>query len=316
MTPPAVAIGVDIGGTNLRAGRVRADGSIDGRQRAASPADDAEALVATIVDLVETLDSALPVGVGVAGMVDRAGALRYGPNIAARDVPLGFLLTEKLRRPVRIVNDATAAAVAEQRLGAGRGAADVVALTIGTGVGGGIVAAGHPVVGGSGFAGELGHLRVVEAGRRCACGGVGCVEAYASATAIAQAAGERLAAGEPGTVLGDGSGTNAVAVVEAASRGDVLARAVLADAGRVLGRAIAMLCTALDPAVVVVGGGAGPAVLPWMQSAIVQVLREELFAAGMRDLPAVVPAELADDAGTVGAALLAAEAAGSREERM
>jgi glucokinase len=233
--------------------------------------------------------------------------VRYAPNIDWVDYPLRALLAERLDVAVTVDNDATAAAWGEYRCGAGRAARDsMVMLTVGTGVGGGVVTGGAILRGARGLAGELGHLIVHEGGAVCPCGNRGCLEAYASGTAIGRLAREALAAGE----VGDGSALHGSAelsgkvVTAAAQVGDAAAVAILARAGRWLGIGVASIVNALDPELVVVGGGAlqaGELLLgPARTAAAARVIGRSHRAPSP-----IVAAELADDAGMVGAALLA-----------
>ena len=308
----AVAVGIDVGGTHLRAGLVGPDGLIGQVLRRTSEVDEAGALVAGIVGVLGELDagagSDLPVGLGMAGLVDRDGRLRYGPNVGVRETPLAALLVAELgaQRTVRVVNDASAAVVGEHRAGAARGHRDVVMFTLGTGVGGGVIVDGRLLEGAHGFAGELGHLVIAEGGRDAPSGIRGTVEAYASGTAIEREAGEAMAAGIAGARTAD-----APAVVAAAAAGEPWALAVLEQVGARLGVAIASVVSVLDPSVVVVGGGAGDAAAAFLLPAARDAFAMHLMGASHRPLVPVVPAELGDDAGVIGAALLAADAAGS-----
>jgi glucokinase len=198
------ALGIDVGGTKLVAATVAADGTVLERRRSRTPARAADELVATLEQLIGELGGdGLPVGVGVAGMVDPAGRVRYGPNIGVRDLPLAELLREVAGGEVTVVNDANAAVLGEQRVGAAAATDDVLLFTLGTGVGGGIVLDGELREGAHGFGGEVGHLIVEDGGRPCPCGNRGCIEAYASGTAIGLAARDRLVDQSVDSVLRD-----------------------------------------------------------------------------------------------------------------
>jgi len=307
---PPIAVGIDIGGTHLRAGIVGPDGLVGPALRRRSAVDDPAPLVASVMDVLDELGAGrgtdVPIGIGVAGLVDREGRLRYGPNVRVREVPLADLLRTELGggRTVRVVNDASAAVVAEHRLGAGRGHHDVVLFTLGTGVGGGVIVADHLLEGAHGFAGELGHLIIVEDGRDAPSGVRGTVEAYASGSAIAREAGEAVMAGLAGARASDTAG-----VVSAAGVGEGWAIAVLERVGVRLGIAIASVVAVLDPSVVVVGGGAGGAAAPFLLPAARGAFATHLMGASHRPVAAVVAAVLGDDAGVIGAGLLATDAA-------
>lgn len=305
----SLAVGVDVGGTHLRVALVGATGTVDAVVRRPSEVDDPEALVADVVaaltEVGEGPGPGLPVGMGMAGLVDREGRLRYGPNVGVREVPLARLLRDALgpARVVRVVNDASAAVVGEHRAGAARGHDDVVMFTLGTGVGGGVIVDGRLLEGAHGFAGELGHLVIHEDGRDAPSGILGTVEAYASGTAFASEADEAVAAG-----LAGARAAGAREVVAAAAVGEDWALAVLERVGVRLGIAVASVVAVVDPSIVVVGGGAGEAAAPFLLPAARASFRRHLMGAGHRPHPEIVSAELGDDAGVIGAALLAADA--------
>lgn len=302
----AVAVGVDVGGTKLLATSVEADGEVVERRRLTSPRGDADALVGLVADACRELGGDLPVGVGVAGIVGRDGVLRYGPNLEVADVPLRARLEEELGVPVTVRNDATVALYGEVRAGAARGSADVVLLTLGTGVGGAILADGRLVEGTSGMGGELGHVVVSDGGRACPCGSHGCLEVYASGSAIGLTAQERLDADTGRTTsLRKVDRVDGKAVTLAALEGDAFAVEVLREVGYWLGVGLVSLVNALDPETVVIGGGAAPPAAPIILPVAVDVLSARLVGVGHRPLPSVVVATLGDDAGAVGAALLA-----------
>jgi glucokinase len=304
------AVGVDVGGTHLRVAAIAADGTILARRRTDSPADDSDALVAAISDDARAVGPGCPVGVGVAGVVTPDGTVRYGPNLAIRDLALRERLSMGLGVDVTVLNDATAAVLGEQRVGAARNVADVVLLTVGTGIGGGIVADGRLVRGAGGLAGEIGHLTVVPGGRPCGCGGRGHVEAHASGRAIETIAREMVDHGVATTMCDP---IDASAVVAAARGGDTAAKRILDDAAGSFGVAVATVVTTLDPALIVLGGGAGASLAPWYVPAVEAALVEHVFAAEFRTLPQVRPAALGDDAGVIGAALAAMDARADEE---
>lgn len=303
-----VAIGIDIGGTHLRAARVSAGGELHEPVRRQTPAQDPARLVDVLVEVVGALGGDLPVGIGIAGLVSLDGNVRYGPNIGVRDLPLARRLGQRLGRAVTVLNDASAAVFAEQRVGAARGNLDVVMFTLGTGVGGGVMRGGDLVLGRSGYAGETGHMIVAEGGRRCPCGNRGCIEAYASGTAIGAMARDRLEDGDEPSLLRDvdRDRVDGRAVSDAAHAGDAVARAVLATAGRWLGTAAASVVNTLDPDIILVGGGAATNTAPWLLPEARRAMRERIVGAAFREPPAIERAILGDDAGTVGAGLYAA----------
>jgi len=194
-------IGIDIGGTKIAGALVDAQGSIVREDRVPSPAGDPDAMVDAVVGLIERLSEGhevLGAGVAAAGFIDAdQSTIIYAPNISWRNEPFKAKLEAKLSIPVIIENDANAAAWAEYRYGAGRGYKHMIMLTIGTGVGGAVIADSHMLRGGFGIAGELGHIRVVPDGVLCGCGQHGCLESYASGSALLRAAKALAASNDP-----------------------------------------------------------------------------------------------------------------------
>jgi glucokinase len=311
--PEPVAIGIDVGGTKLVAATVAADGRVLQRLRRETPARDAERLVADLGALTVELGAGLPVGIGIAGLVTPEGIVRYGPNISVRDLDLAGAVRRATSSPVVVVNDASAATLGEQRAGAARGHTDVVMLTLGTGIGGGVVVGGRVVVGANGFAGELGHIVVEDAGRRCPCGNSGCIEAYAAGTAIGRRAQELLANPARPSRLRDVTDISGKQVTLAARDGDELAIEVLSGAGRWLGVAIVSLVNALDPEIVLLGGGAAAETASWVLPAAQETVASRIIGHDWRTPPRIELAALGDDAGMVGAGLLAADEAAGGE---
>jgi glucokinase len=304
-----VAVGVDVGGTKMLAVTVDEGGVVLRRERLTSPRGDADGLVETIVATARTLGEGLPVGIGVAGIVGLDGTLRYGPNIDVRDLPLQTRVADELSVPVAVCNDATAALAGEMQAGAARGAQQVVMLTLGTGVGGAVAVDGQLVYGATGLAGELGHIPVLDGGRPCPCGNNGCLEAYASGKAIGDRARETIAGDDTPTRLRDVGEIDGKAVTLAALDGDELARGIVEEAGYWLGVGLTGLVNVLDPELVVVGGGAATLSSPLVIPVASRVVAERVIGAAHRDVPEIVPAELADDAGVIGAGLTAHEQA-------
>ena len=307
------AIGLDVGGTNIRGGVVRPDGVIVDADRVPTPAD-APSRLEAMVAMVRRLGArnaigAVPVGVGAAGLVDLDGVVRYSPNLDWRDAPVRARLASALGVPVRVENDAAAAAWGEYRTGGGRHATGgALMLTIGTGVGGGLVVDDRLVRGASGIGGEFGHIIVTEGGPRCPCGNHGCLEAVASGSAIGRLGRDAVAGwGARDSLLSGAETVTGAVVTDAARQGDPLARQVLAEAGTWLGVGIASLVNALDPEIVIIGGGALDAGDLLLDPAV-EAYHARVIAGDHRDLPPVVRAELGDDAGLIGAALLACDA--------
>jgi glucokinase len=314
----ALAIGVDIGGTKIAAGVVDPDGLVIETIRRATPGHDVketEDVIAEVVNELSARHDVSAVGIGAAGWIaaDRATVL-FSPHLAWRNEPLRDALVEAVGVPVVVENDANAAAWAEYRFGAARGADIAVMITLGTGIGGGLVVAGDLFRGANGIGCEYGHMSVVPDGRRCACGNRGCWEMYASGTALARAARE-LADIAPVAAsrlmeLAERNADNLSGplVTQAAREGDPASVEIYTTMGRWLGRGIANLAAVIDPTVFVIGGGvseAGDLLLVPAQ----QTFAETLTGRGFRPLADIRMAELGPDAGLVGAADLARLAA-------
>jgi glucokinase len=308
------AFGVDVGGTNVRAGLVDTSGQIVEQQRTATP-DDRRKRLDSIIELVSSVAertgvTGLPVGVGAAGLVDLDGVVRYAPNLDWRDAPLRAELADALGVHVNVENDAAAAAWGEYRVGAAQHAeGGALMLTVGTGVGGGLVIDDRLIRGATGIGGEFGHIIIDEGGPRCPCGNDGCLEAMASGTAIGRMAREAVDGGtDPDSALHKVAVVTGTAVTEAAKAGDQLAIRILCAAGGWLGVGIASLVNGLDPEVVIIGGGVLSAGDLLIEPAV-EAYHARVIAREHRAVPPVLRAQLGDDAGLIGAALLAAESA-------
>ncbi len=243
-------------------------------------------------------------GATVPGLVEHSsGTCVLAPNLGWRDFPLRDALAEELRVPIVVNNHTQAAAVAEGRMGAARGASSYVWVYVGSGVGSGVVIDGRLFYGRSGFSGEIGHCPVVEDGPACACGRRGCLEAVASKMAIGRLIDEAIARKEPTSLRPNGGGVDAEALAAAAGAGDAVATRILAQTGEHLGRGISFLLNVLNPEMIVLGGSvaaAGEALLREVRGA---VARHALLPHGV----AIVPSALGDKAELMGAVLLAME---------
>jgi glucokinase len=284
----------DVGGTQLRSALVDASGALSSRRRTATPAHDPAALLARLVDEARAHTagsgaSPAAIGLALAGMVEpRAGQVRFAPSVGLIEVPLGLQLADALQCPVRLVNDVNAAAVAEASV---RGAADLVALFIGTGVGAGWLSSGTVVEGHHGMAAEGGHIPFRPDGPRCPAGHVGCIEAYLGGASLAARARD---AGLPPTTAG---------LVQAWREGDPRAVPILDDACAALSTLLVTLVTLLDPQTIVLGGG----VLAGTPE-LLDVARAALSRHPLVESAGPVPVQEArcgDDAGLLGAAQLA-----------
>lgn len=309
-----LAVGIDVGGTKIAGGVIAGDGRIVARRRVRSPASDPDAMVATIRQMVADLTSdheVTGVGVAVAGFVDENRALvRYSPNLSWEDVALRDALERHLDVPVVLENDANSAAWGEYRFGAASHVRNLLMVTVGTGVGGGVVIEDRLLRGGFGSATEVGHIRVVPGGLRCGCGQRGCWEQYASGSALvretmARAAAEQVAAA--GLLARAGGKVRRVTgpmVTAAARDGDEFAVSCLEESGRWLGEGLASLVAVLDPELVLVGGGVADAGELLLGPARV-AFEETLPAARRRPRPVLRLAALGNDAGMIGAGDLA-----------
>src|SRR3954447_24623363 len=264
-----LTVGVDVGGTKIAGGVVDEGGSILATASRESPATDREAIATDIADLVTELrgnHDIAAVGVGAAGFVDsNRSTVLFAPNLAWRDEPLRADLEKRTGLDVVVENDANAAAWGEFAFGAGEDVADSLLVTVGTGVGGGIVLNGELHRGAFGVAAEIGHMRVVPDGRICGCGNRGCWEQYASGSALVREAREQAREGSLiARSLVDRAGgqvenITGPLITDAARDGDPFAREQLGILGRWLGEGIASLAAVLDPAAVVIGGGVSEA---------------------------------------------------------
>ncbi len=314
------SIGIDIGGTKIAGALVDETGAIVRETRVPTPVEDPSALVDAVVEVVNDLKTGhevLGAGVAMAGFIDAAqSSVIYGTNFGWKNYPLKTEIEAKLDIPVIIENDANAAAWAEYRFGAGQGHQHMVMLTLGTGVGGAVIVDGRMLRGGFGVAGELGHMRVVPNGVECGCGQFGCIESYASGTALVRTARELVASGDPaGARLAELAASagelTGVQVYEAIVEGDPGARKLLADVGSWTGQAIGSLSAILDPEIVVIGGGVSAAG-ELLLGSIREAYRKHMPAAGFRPELKIVTAEFVNDAGVVGAADLARVSLASR----
>ncbi len=309
-------IGVDIGGTKIAFGVVDDAGRVVARARRVTPATDAEQITKAVAECVATLTEqhdVEAVGVAAAGYVDadRATVL-FAPNLSWRGTTLRRDLEAvmPLRLPVVVENDANAAAWGEFRFGAGRDVEDMLMLTLGTGLGGGVVVGGQLVRGAHGVAAELGHVRAVPGGHRCGCGNRGCWEQYVSGSALVREARELAGSGSPlaadllARAGGSVAGITGPVVTAAAEAGDRTALDLLRELGQQLGLCVASFVAMLDPGVVVIGGGvseAGELLLAPARTAFL----DELTGRGFRPASELVLAQLGNDAGLVGVADLA-----------
>jgi glucokinase len=309
-----LAIGVDIGGTKVAAGVVDDDGQILARLRRDTPAHDPGKVEDVIADCIRELAADHEVeaaGLGAAGFVDAArSTVLFAPNLAWRNEPLRAAVEQRTGLPVVVENDANAAAWGETRFGAGHGQPYTVTVTVGTGLGGGVVMGGELVRGAFGAAAEVGHMNLVPDGRPCGCGNRGCWEQYASGRALVTEARQRAAASpEEARLLlelaqGQPEGISGPMVTMGAVAGDPVALASFEAVGAWLGHGLADLAAILDPRVFIIGGGVSEAGELLVGPAR-ETFQAKLTARGHRPTTTVRVAQLGQDAGLIGAADLA-----------
>lgn len=305
-------IGIDLGGTNCRLALFQEAGLLGSIRQARTPRQtDGEHLLARLADLCRDLcagqepqQGVAAVGIGVPGVVAVDGTVVVAPNLPALDrFPLGPRLSQLLGLPVVVVNDANAAAWGEAVAGAGRQFASFLTLTLGTGVGGGLVLDRRLWLGAQGAAGEVGHVMVDPQGRPCGCGSRGCLETYASATGIVRTARDALGRGTKSQLSGTGERLTSQAVAAAALQGDAVALAAMALAGEKMGQVLAGVANLLNLEGVVITGGAS-AGLEMMLPALQRELAARAFPIATDGL-ILLRGELGEQAGILGAASLA-----------
>ncbi len=305
-------LGIDIGGTKCLGVVLGEDGMRLAESRRPTPRGAAaivSSLAAQAEELAGEVGGVASVGIGMPGLVTRDGVIKASPNLVdVADFPVGRMLSERLGRPVEVDNDATCAVAAEWRVGAAVGRTDVIMVTLGTGIGGGIVANGRLVRGANGFTGEIGHVVVDPDGPPCPCGRRGCWERYASGSGLARLAREaavgkrlkrivELAGGDPENVRGEN-------VQAAAREGDPDALAVVDLFGKWVALGLANLTNVLDPQAFVLGGGLAASADLYI-GPIQKWFTRLLYAPELRPHPDLTFAVLGEYAGAVGAALLA-----------
>jgi glucokinase len=312
--PGALAAGVDLGGSNLRVGLVTAEGAMVWRHSeptppSHSPDDVADATIRCVVRGAQErgMDpTALAgVGIGVPGAVDQAaGVSLLSPNLGWRDVPFRALLQDRLGRVTVVMdNDVSVVTYGEWQFGAGKGVDDLMCVTVGTGVGAGLVLNGEPFPGSTGAAGEIGHIQLNPDGPECGCGNRGCLEVYASAKAVARSA-ER-----GGLTSADGGVASAQDVAEAAGRKDPRAMEILTEAATALAHGVAAAVNLLNLTRVIIGGGLSRAGESFW-APFGRAFRPQVMAPHLAHV-SVVPAALGDDAGILGGAWMVRRTSGA-----
>lgn len=316
--PPV--LGIDLGGTKILSAVVGADNRILGRAKRTTPAKEGgaailEAMVSCIDEALRSADvgrqDIAGAGIGSPGPLDtKAGVILFSSNLNVRDFPIGPGLSKALDRPVVVQNDVRVGGYAEFRLGAGRGYRQIIAAFVGTGIGGCVIHDGEIVLGSTGNAGEIGHIIVKAGGPRCGCGARGCLEALASKTAIGRRVQKAVRRGQP-TVLGEkmarkGGRLKSGDLAEAVAAKDIVALKEVHRAAHYLGLGLGSLMNAIGPEIVIVGGGVvGALGQPYLDLVRTAARSQALTDPG--GLIRIERAALGDDAGILGAALLARE---------
>jgi glucokinase len=310
------AIGIDVGGTKIEGARVASTGKAGLRiQKATEAQKGPEAVKKIILSVVKALRKSedgppCGVGIGMAGEIDpQTGSIRFWPNFGWKDVPFREDLARNLSIPVAVFNDVRAITWGEWKFGAGRECEDLICLYVGTGIGGGVISGGRLLSGSGNSAGEFGHITVSMGNRRCSCGNRGCLQALAGGRAIAEQAQEAVQ-GDPaaGAVLlqmagGQVEGITARTVIQACKAGDGMAGTIMGRAAEALSAGLASLVNAFNPRRCILGGG----VIEGMRELIPQVecrVRKMALPPAVENLQ-ILPAQLGNDAGVVGAASLA-----------
>lgn len=306
-------IGIDVGGTNLKAGLVREDGQILAVERTPLAFENPEQFARTLAQLGQSVlrqagvpaSEVVSAGIGIPGAV-AGGDILYTCNIPLRDVPLSRLFRQYLDVPVLLENDANCAAVGEWLCGAGRGTQQFIVVTLGTGVGGGLILNGK-LYSGSGMVGEVGHMVIQHGGAPCNCGRRGCWEAYASATGLIRMTREAMEA-HPESLLHTVAAQNGCVegrtAFDAAVQGDETALGMCRDYVSYLAAGVTNLINILQPEAVAIGGGVAAAPDRLLLTPLREIVERECYPRHTGQLPRIVRAELGNDAGIIGAALL------------
>ncbi|MDO5025329.1 MAG: ROK family glucokinase [Trueperella sp.] len=309
-----LTIGVDVGGTKIAAGVVSPDGKIVEQVRVSTPAHSPQAVADAIITGIAQLRSrhqVSAVGIGAAGFIDNSRTtIMFSPNLNWRNEPLAEIISAAVELPVLLENDANVAAWGEYQFGAAKEFSSAVTVTVGTGIGGGIIYRGELLRGSTGFGAEIGHMNMVPNGVPCGCGQKGCWEMYSSGSAMTRI-GREFAAQDParaGALLEMSGGSieqiSGFMVTQCAKRGDELSLEVYEEIGKWLGQGMADLAALLDPEVFVLAGGVSEAGNILLDPARRQ-FETRLTARDFRKVPPIVLAELSNDAGIIGAADLA-----------
>ena len=307
-------IGVDIGGTKCLAVAINEHFEVIYECRRPTPrgVGSVEALVKVVADAVaeieQSVGSTVSTGVGVPGLVADGGVLRAAPNLdEVADVEIGRHLSHAVGRQVAVDNDATCGALAEWQIGAAQGASDVAFISLGTGIGGGLISNGGMQRGKHGYAAEFGHMMIDPMGPQCPCGQSGCWERYASGSGLAYLAQQRARQGCLGRIVEQVSGDVEVIrsehVLSIVGQGDDEIEDLMCEFARWIAVGLVNLAHVVDPEVMVLGGGVGASLGDYVET-VRSAFSELIYQPQQRELPSIVLAELGEQAGAIGAALL------------
>lgn len=311
-----VRIGFDLGGTNMGASVVSLEGKILHSSECATLSNEpSENIIGRIKNLIrDCFDysksnnlEVLSVGIGCPGLIDsNTGVVRFSPNIPSwNNVEIGKILSDEFSVPVSIDNDVRVAALGEYAFGAGRNYKNIVCITVGTGVGGAIILDGKLMRGSTQSMGELGHITLKKDGPKCGCGNYGCLEALASSTAIIRKAKDVIEKGLSPIMkkmLDDGQNLNAYLVTKASEQGDKEASRIMRETGEWLGIGLSTIINIINPEVIIIGGGVSLA-----GDILFNPMKEEISKRALKipsEFVKIVPAELGDSAGMIGASTL------------
>lgn len=315
------AVGLDVGGSHIAAGLVERKGRVIRDVRRPTPQAGPFGVVDAIIEVIAEVTAGVHpseitgIGLGLPAQIDfHRQTVEFCTNLPLGGVDMRGLIMSRVKHPVTIDNDGHTAALGEWRFGAAKGIRDFVMVTVGTGVGGGVFVAGMPFRGHRGLGGELGHVVVDIDGPPCPCGGTGHLESFVGAPAILRVGREAVTTFKGAALLkrvgGDVEGLTTESIIDAANAGDETASEIMGRVGFVLGKSLVGVVNLMNPQMIVVGGGIGES-CPLLLERAAQVISDEALA-GRRDVK-VVPAELGNDAGVVGAGALAFDEHDSRE---
>lgn len=309
-------IGIDLGGTSIKIGVISNEGQLINHVEVPTRTQDGyQAIISDIItnskNLIEqvnlTMENIKGMGLGLPGMLDiEEGIVTFAPNLSWRNVPVKSLLEGKLRIPIKLDNDANVAVLGEAWVGAGKGYKHIVMSTIGTGIGSGIIINGEILHGKNGMAAELGHIPISEEGAQCGCGSNDCLETISSATGIIRRGKEIVQAGKSSILTKEYADKveqiTAKSIIDAAKLGDKEALQVVNNAGKLLGRGLAIVANLFDPEIIIIGGGVSHA-----GEIIFKPIKDEFNRKGLNNIVEsveIVPAILGNQAGMIGAAKL------------